>query len=136
MRWVPLLGALALLALLAAGCGARSNTPFTAKGTLACLKAKQFTGVTTDPAQVGFIAGFADNGGIRATSPHGNVVTVAFTADTSTVPSTERAFKLHAPKGLRSHIGDVMRTNRNVVIVWTTSPSSDDEAKLEGCLAP
>jgi hypothetical protein len=133
VRWVPVL---AVLALLAAGCGARSNTPYTAKGTLGCLKAKKFTDVTTDPTQVGFVASFADNGGIRATSPHGNVVTIAFTADETTVPSTENAFKLHAPKSLRSHIGDVMRSVRNVVIVWTTSPASDDEQKVEGCLAP
>lgn len=133
VRLVPVL---AVLALLAAGCGARSNTPFTAKGTLGCLKAKQFTGATDAPARIGLIAGFAANGGIKATSPNGNVVTIAFTDSEATVPSTERAFKLHAPKGLRSHIDDVIRAKRNVVIVWTTTPVSDDETKVEGCLAP
>jgi hypothetical protein len=133
VRFVPLL---AVLALLAAGCGARSNTPFTAKGTLGCLKAKQFTDATSAPSKVGFIAGFAANGGIQATSPNGNAVTIAFTDSEATVPSTEKAFKLHAPKSLRSHISDVLRTNRNVVIVWTTTPASDDETKVEGCLAP
>ena len=133
---VKLVPVLAGVALLAAGCGARSDTPFTAQGTLGCLKAKQFTGATTAPAQVGFIAGFAANGGIKATSPNGNVVTIAFTDSAAAVPSTEKAFKLHAPPGLRPHISDVMRTNRNVVIVWTTTPVSDDETKVEGCLAP
>ena len=133
VRLVPVI---AVLALLAAGCGARSDTPFTAKGTLGCLKAKQFTDATTAPGQVGFIAGFAANGGIKATSPNGNVVTIAFTDSDATVPSTEKAFKLHAPASLRSHIGDVMRSVRNVVIVWTTTPASDDETKVEGCLAP
>ena len=66
------------LALVAAGCGARSSAPYTAAGTVACLKSKGFTGVTTDPVKVGFIAGFADNGGILAKAPGGNVVTIAF----------------------------------------------------------
>jgi len=133
VRIVPVLAA---LALLAAGCGARSNTPFTAKGTLGCLKKKQFAGVTANAAKLPFIAGFAANGGIVATSPDGNRVTLAFTDSETTVPSTEEAFKLHAPKSLRPHIADVMRSNRNVVIVWTTTPSSDDESSLESCLAP
>jgi hypothetical protein len=127
---------LLLLAAVAAGCGARSNTPYTAKGTLGCLKAKGFTHVTTNPVQVGLIAAFAANGGIRATSPSGNVVTLAFTDSENSVGSTEEAFKTHAPKGLQSHISDVMRSNRNVVIVWTTTPAQDEETKVEGCLAP
>jgi hypothetical protein len=133
VRIVPVLAA---LALLAAGCGARSNTPFTAKGTIGCLKKKQFAGVTANAAKLPFIAGFAANGGIEATSPNGNRVTLAFTDSETSVPSTEEAFKLHAPKRLRPHIADVMRSNRNVVIVWTTTPSSEDESSLEGCLAP
>ena len=134
MRFVPVL---AVLAVLAAGCGARSDTPFTAKGTIGCLKAKHFTHVTSSPSQVGLIAAFADNGGVKATSPNGNVVTLAFTAnDTDAVQSTEKAFRLHAPPALRPHISDVMRTNRNVVMVWTTTPVADDETKVNGCLAP
>ena len=125
-----------LLAVIAAGCGARSNTPFTAQGTQDCLTKKQFRHVTSNPAKVGFIAGFADNGGIKATSPDGNVVTIAFTESADTVQSTENAFRLHAPQALRPHISDVMRVDRNAVIVWTTTPSSDAESTVEHCLAP
>jgi hypothetical protein len=132
VRFVPVLAA---LTLIAAGCGARSDKPFTAKGTLGCLKAKQFTEATASSSKLPFIAGFAANGGIEATSPSGNRVTLAFTDSEATVPSTEQAFRLHAPKSLRAHIADVMRSDRNVVIVWTTTPASDDESKLEGCLA-
>jgi hypothetical protein len=127
---------LAAVAVLAAGCGARSNTPFTAKGTLGCLKAKGFTGATTDPGKVGFIAGFAANGGIRATSPGHNVLTIAFAVDESGVPSTEKAFRLHAAPALRPHINDVMSANRNAVMVWTTTPVADDSTMVNGCLAP
>jgi hypothetical protein len=133
VRVVPLL---AVLAVVAAGCGARSDTPFTAKGTLGCLQAKGFTQVTTDPGKVGFIAAFAANGGIRAVSPNHNVLTIAFAADETGVPSTEQAFKLHASPTLRPHIKDVLSANRNAVIVWTTTPVADDSSKVNGCLAP
>ena len=126
----------ALLGLLVAGCGARSSRTFTAKGTAGCLKDKHFTQVTTDPAKVGFIAGFAANGGIKATSPNGNVVTIAFTEDSNSVASTEKAFRLHAPLSLRSHMQDVMSTNQNAVIVWTVGASSDDASAVTGCLSP
>jgi hypothetical protein len=123
-----------VVALLAAGCGARSTKPFTAKGTIGCLKGKHFI-VTTNPAQVGFIAAFADNGGIRATAQDGSVVTIAFTKDETTVDDTAKAFRSHASAGLRPHFDDVLRTNRNVVMVWTTTPSSEDDQNVQGCLA-
>ena len=125
-----------LLALLAAGCGARSNTPFTAQGSIACLKSKGFTQVSSSPAKVGFIAGFAEHGGIVAVSPANNRVTIAFTKDSTEVPSTEDAFRKAAPAKLRPHISDIMRSNRNAVVVWTTTPSSDDDSALNACLKP
>jgi hypothetical protein len=68
-----------LVCVLVAGCGARSNKPFTATGSAACFaKAEGFKKVTTEQAKVGFIAGFAPNGGLRATATDGNVLTVAF----------------------------------------------------------
>ena len=125
----------ALLALLAAGCGARSSTPYTAAATVQCLRDEgEFTGVTTDPGKIGFIAAFADNGGLRATAKSGNTVTVAFAADPEGVPSTERAFRLRAPKSLRARLNDILRTDRNAVMVWTTSPSDEDQSALQGCL--
>jgi hypothetical protein len=131
---VPLL---ALLALLAAGCGARSNTPYTAAGTLPCLKSAGFTKVSSSPAKVGFIAGFATNGGLVGTSPStGNTVTIAFGANADEVPTTEAAFRKAAPASLRPHLSDVMRSNRNAVMVWTTTPSSDDDHAVESCLEP
>ena len=126
-----------LLALLAAGCGARSSTPFTAAGTLPCLKKQGFLQVSSNPAKVGFIAGFAENGGLIGTSPatH-NTVTIAFAKDATEVPSTENAFRRAAPARLRPHISDVMRSSRNAVMVWTTTPSSDDDKTVNACLNP
>jgi hypothetical protein len=127
---------LLLASVVVAGCGARSNTPFTAKGTIGCLKDKGFTQVSTSPAKVGFIAGFAANGGLVATPADGNKLTIAFAKDETEVPSTEKAFKRSAPRKLQPHISDVTRSNRNAVMVWTTAPSSDDDKLVQGCLAP
>jgi hypothetical protein len=136
MRFTPVAVVLAL-AFVAAGCGARSSKPFTAKGTIDCLKNKGFRGVTSNASQIGLIAAFAENGGIKATAADGNTVTIAFAADDGdSLDSTEKAFKTHAPPALRPHISDVLRTNRNAVMVWTTTPSSDDDGAVQGCLKP
>jgi hypothetical protein len=126
--------ALAALAILAAGCGARNNKPFTAKGSAACFTKKGFTHVTIDPRKVGFIAGFADNGGLRATAANRNVLTIAFTADEASVTSTEQAFRNHAPAKLRPHLNDIMESQRNAVLVWTVTPTPDQLAAATSCL--
>jgi hypothetical protein len=122
------------LALVAAGCGARSSKPYTAAGTVACLKSKGFTGLTTNPVKVGFIAGFADNGGILATAPGGNVVTIAFAGDTSGAAQTEAAFRAHATPFYRRHMSDIMESKRNAVLVWQTSPTQPQIDDVLGCL--
>jgi hypothetical protein len=131
-----LIAVLAVVALVAAGCGARSAKPYTATGSAACLTKHGFTKVTTDPAKIGFIAGFAENGGLRATASDGNVLTIAFAADEASAPGTETAFKNHAPASLRPHMSDIMEAQRNAVLVWTTSPSAAQLADAEGCLHP
>jgi hypothetical protein len=127
--------AAASLAAAVAGCGAGSSKPFTAKGTAGCLSKKGFTHVTTDPLKVGFIAAFADNGGLRATTQNGNVLTIAFAADdTAGVASTEQAFRSHAPARLRPRMDDIMESERNAVFVWTVTPTSAQLADAKGCL--
>jgi hypothetical protein len=123
-------------ALAAAGCGGGGAKPYTAKGTAPCLRTKGFTQVTTNPVAVGFIAGFAENGGIRATSATGNVLTIAFAADEESTPSTRQAFRRHAPPAYRPHLNDVMRSQRNAVLVWTVTPDPAQLADAESCLHP
>ena len=90
--------------------------------------------MTTNPSKIGFIAGFADFGGLRARSASGNLLTVAFTASPDSVASTEEAFKSHAPKALRPHISDIMSSNRNAVLVWTVTPKGDEADTATRCL--
>ncbi len=123
------------LAVLAAGCGGRSAKLFTAEATAPCLTDKGFTHVTTDPAKVGFIAGFAENGGLRATPSDGNVLTIAFAADDSAgVASTETAFRRHAPASLRPRMNDIMSAEGNAVLVWTVTPTQEQLDTAKGCL--
>jgi hypothetical protein len=126
------------VAALVAGCGVRNSTPFSPKASASCLQTRGFTSVTTDPdpGKIGFVAAFADDGGLRGTSPDHNVLTVAFAADAqpSSTSSLEDAFRSHAPKSLRPHMGDIMSVNRNAVIVWTISPSSKDSDAVNRCL--
>jgi hypothetical protein len=135
VRRIPPLAAL-LLVLVLAACGSGSAKPYTAAGTKACLVQKGFTGVTTDDSKVGFIAGFADNGGLLAKSATGNVLTIAFTADSGSVAGEEKAFRRAAPASLRPHMADIMEAQGNAVLVWTVSPSSQELSDAEGCLAP
>jgi hypothetical protein len=130
-----LLAAAAALVVIATGCGARNNNPYTAKGTAACMTKKGFAAVTTNPIKIGLIAGFADNGGLRATTSTGNILTIAFTADENGVASTKRAFRTHAPARLRSRMNDIMESQRNAVLVWTVSPTPTQLADALGCLA-
>ncbi len=130
-RRLPLL---VLLALVAAGCGVRSSKPFTAAASVGCFRSHGFKDATTNPDKVGFIAGFSDRGGLKGTAPDGNVLTIAFTQDATTTGQTETAFRNHAPPRLRPHMHDIMSVDRNAVIVWTISPSSDDTAAVNLCL--
>jgi len=64
------------------------------------------------------------------------VLTIAFTADSASVGSTEAAFRSHAPKSLRPHMSDIMQTNRNAVLVWTITPVPDELDAAQRCLKP
>ena len=133
-RSLPVLAAVSLL-IVAAGCGARDTKPYTAQGTASCLTKKGFTKVTTNRSKVGFIAAFAENGGLVATTSDGNLLTIAFAGDDTTgVASTKEAFRTHAPVKLRPRMNDIMEAQRNAVLVWTTSPSAQQLSDAEGCL--
>ncbi len=133
MRRFPPLAALVVL-LIVAGCGGGSSSTYTAKGSEACFTQKGFTGVTTNATKVGFIAGFAVNGGLQARSPSGNVVTIAFTDGTGAVAGTEKAYRRAAPKRLRPHMSDIMEAQHNAVLVWTVSPAPQELSDAESCL--
>ena len=127
----------AVLAIVAAGCGGRNTSAYKPAPTATCLTKKGFTGVTTDAGKVGFIAAFSANGGLFALPPGGgNTLTIAFAADVKGAAATQRAFTRHAPASLRPHISDVMESQRNAVLLWTVTPSEQVLSDALGCLTP
>jgi len=121
-----------VLAVLAAGCGGAEPSTYKAEGSAKCLRGLGYD-VTTDSLEIGVIAAAAPNGGLRASKP-GNTVTIAFGADSDDALKIEGAFRRFAPKKLRRHISDVMRTQKNAVLLWTVTPPIDEMNKVFKCL--
>ena len=125
---------LAPLALLAAACGQSAAKPFTAVATASCLRDTGFQ-VSTNDAALGLVASSAANGGLRATPKGGgNTLVLAFATDGKEAASLEKAFRRFAPKKLRPHLGDVMSSKRNAVLLWTVSPSAAQQQTVLDCL--
>jgi hypothetical protein len=118
--------------LFLAGCSSGEPSTFKAGPTATCLKGKKYR-VTTDNAKVGVIAANAPNGGLRANET-GNALTIAFGQDSDDAIKIAAAFKHFAPKKLRPHITDVMRTQKNAVLLWTVTPPQDELNKVFACL--
>jgi hypothetical protein len=119
-------------ALFLAGCSSGEPNTFKAEPTASCLRGNGYQ-VTTDNSQVGVVAANAPNGGLLAREP-GNALTIAFAQDSDAAIKTAAAFKKFAPEKLRPHITDVMRTQKNAVLLWTVTPPQDEFDKAFACL--
>jgi hypothetical protein len=124
--------ALLLLAGLAAGCNSEPST-YKAMPTAKCLRNKLHYQVTTEPAQLGIVERNAPNGGLLAHYP-GNAFRAAFAESSDAASGFENGFKRFAQPKLRPHITDVMRTNKNAVLLWTVTPSQEVIDSVYGCL--
>jgi hypothetical protein len=121
-----------LAALFLTGCSSGEPDTFKAGPTASCLKGNGYQ-VTTDDSKVGIVAANAPNGGLLAQEP-GNALTIAFAQDSDAAIKTAAAIKKFAPKNLRLHISDVMRTQKNAVLLWTVTPPQDEFDKAFACL--
>jgi hypothetical protein len=131
------LGPAALLAVLAAalaGCG-RSHAPFSVTGTTPCLKKNAFR-VSTSSRAVGFIARTAPRGSLRAFTTGDANVTISFADDAAGAANIMRAYHRFAPRKLRRHLGDILDTNRNAVLLWSVAPTPEQLNTAMGCLHP
>ncbi len=118
--------------LVLGGCSSGEPSTFKAGPTAKCLTGEGYS-VTTDDAKVGVLAANAPNGGLRA-NELGNALTIAFAQDSDDAIKTAGAFKRFAPKKLRPHITDVMRIQKNAVLLWTVTPPQDELNKVFACL--
>jgi hypothetical protein len=124
--------ALLLLAVLAAGCNSEPSA-YKPDPTGKCLREKLHYVVISDPARLGVVEGHAARGGLLVHHP-GNAIRIAFGQNADDVPGIESGFRRFAPLRLRPHILDVMRSNKNVVFLWTVSPLQEEINAVFGCL--
>jgi hypothetical protein len=124
--------ALLLLAVVAAGCNTEPSV-YKAAPTAKCLRNKLHYRVSTEPAEIGVVERTAPNGGLIAFHP-GNAVRMAFAESSDAAPGLEHAYRVFAPRKLRPHISDVMRTNKNAVLLWTVTPPQEEINAVYGCL--
>jgi hypothetical protein len=125
---------LVVLALVAAACGSSAPKPFLPEPTAKCLRTAGFK-VSTRPEDVQLVAQTAENGGLTATPKEGgNTLTMAFAADGADAADVQRAIRRVAPPGLKPHLGDVMSAKRNAVLLWTISPTAEQQQTVLDCL--
>ena len=120
------LGAVLLLALVAAGCGGTKS--YDADKSRACLAKEQGVTVTN---KVDFVASTALGGAFRVRLP-GNSVTLAFALDRKEAQRLVRVYQKAAGKNIG--LTDVLRPNHNVIILWEKHPSDAAVATIQDCL--
>ena len=131
-RSLLLIGLASLLTALLSACSSGEPSAYKAQPTANCLGKLGYR-VTTVDRNVGVVAAAAPNGGLRAFEP-GNTVTIAFGANQDDALQIEGAFRRFAPKKLKPNIDDVMRVEKNAVLLWTVTPPEDEMNKVFGCL--
>lgn len=121
----------ACAALLVAGCDTEPDV-YKAAPTAGCLRDHRYA-VTTARAELGIVERTAPNGGLIASQP-GNAFRIAFAASSDAARGLEHAYRVFAPKKIRPHITDVLRTQKNAVFRWTVTPTQEEIDEVFGCL--
>lgn len=119
---------LALVLLLAAGCGGGSTTYSMAK-TRDCLVKKGQRIVPTPPND--FVPHQAGGGTFRVRFPD-NLVTLAFGDDRDDAQQVVRGYQAFSGKNIG--LTDVLSAKHNVVILWGVHPKDDYVSTIESCL--
>ena len=121
------MAALALLALVAAGCGGK--TTYSVAKTRSCLQARG--------AQIGskldFVASTATGGAFSA-SLGDNSVKLVFGATQDDAKQIVAAYQRFAFPNVKAGLPDVLRRYNNVVTLWHTHPQDADLSLVVGCL--
>ena len=123
---------LVILGLVLAGCGDTEPDAYKAEGTAECLRDEGYR-VTTDPQKLGVVEANTANGGLLAFKP-GNALRIAFGSDSDDALGIERGYRRFVSKKVRPHITDVMRTQKNAVMLWTVTPPLEEMNQVFACL--
>jgi hypothetical protein len=118
----------ALLVALLAGCGGGGGSAdYTLAKTGDCLRAQ---GVRLD-SKLDFVASTATGGAVRAHLAD-NFVTIAFGQTQQDSEAIAAAYRRFRAKNVG--IDDVLRTDRNAVLLWHLHPSDADASAIGTCL--
>jgi hypothetical protein len=123
---------IALLAVLAAGCGSDSTTTssYTLAASKQCFETKlgihRFPALTDD-----FVASTASGGAVRVRLSD-NAVTVLFGQGPDEASNLADAYRRFHAKNVG--VEDVLQTQGNAVLLWQIHPSATDDSKVKDCL--
>lgn len=118
---------LLLVASILVACGDQSGKLYSLDKTRSCLTEKNVRlGGPLD-----FVATTATGGALKA-HPSSNFVTVVFGETVSDADNINDIY--HRVAGKNVGIEDVLRQQKNVVMLWHEHPSNDDLATITGCL--
>jgi hypothetical protein len=123
---------IALLAVLAAGCGSTSTTTsvYSLAASKQCFETKlgihRFPALTDD-----FVASTASGGAVRVRLSD-NAVTVLFGQGPDEASNLADAYRRFHAKNVG--VDDVLQTQGNAVLLWQIHPAATDESKVKDCL--
>jgi len=118
------------LVVLAAGCGGTKT--YSLDKTRACL-AKQ-SGVLLAPVPTSdFIASAAPAGAVRVVTRR-NRVTISFGRNQTEADRIAQGYRRFKGSSIGSVLPDLLRPDRNAVLLWKQHPSPGEIDKVNGCL--
>ena len=118
----------ACLALLAAGCGGTKS--YSLEKTRACLSKENGVRLVPVPRN-DFLASIVLGGAVTVKLER-NQVTIAFGDDEAAADGIAQRYRDSAGKNIG--IEDVLRPDRNAVLLWKAHPSQQDISSVNGCL--
>ena len=117
-----------VLALALAGCGGGS-ADFTLPKTRACLKKNDSLRVR---GKLDFVASTATGGALHAVMPH-NAVTLVLGATVDDANNINDAY--HRFRAKNVGVDDILRQDRNAVLLFRQHPTDEQIATIESCLS-
>jgi hypothetical protein len=113
--------------MLAAGCGGESG--YSIAKTRSCLEGKR----VRSGGKLDFVASTAPAGAFVAHLGD-NFVTIVFGENDSNADELEAAYHRFAFSNVKEGLPDVLKRQRNVVMLWHKHPADTDLATVTGCL--
>ena len=129
MRRTLLWGLVSLgVTLAAAGCGGTKT--YSLASTKSCLQKKDH--LKTRVPKDDFVASTAAGGAVRVVFDKRNEVTISFATDEQEAARIVLGYRRFAGKNIG--LTDVLRPQKNAVLLWEAHPSDEDLAAVGRCL--